>query len=289
MKLLAKNAARIFSSLFLPLWAVVLGGNSVFAASTYVGEKILPQDTFVARFFDAPTKSKNNLGDGNVASISLDLSQLRSDTLGWNAGLPVYTVSKEASGLQRDTNIGNVNLGLNWVQTGDQALKDAQFGYGFSADLYLPTARQPESAAVSYVNPTTDFYRFAPNATTINPKLGLFVQRLYWSAKTNVGYGYQYISKDSIALGKKGRNSFQWQLAGSIHPISFLDVNLEYNTIYFDSKTAKSRGQFRQSITPAVAASFAPVTADLFLTIPVDNASRDASSMAFGLQVGYVF
>lgn len=61
--------------------------------------------------------------------------------VGWNAKLPAYTATKNATGIKRDTNIGNLSGTLKWSKLYTR-LDDSFYGYGISGDIYLPTARR---------------------------------------------------------------------------------------------------------------------------------------------------
>lgn len=259
------------------------------AIPIYVGkDSYIRNNSFNFEFFDIPTQSRLGRDQGNIAGFGIGVGGKAGSYVGWSAKLPAYTATKNATGLKRDTNIGNLNGTLKWSKLYTR-LDGIFYGFGISGDIYLPTTRHREALVVAYSSPTMNFFEYSPFTTTLLPRLGFFAGHQFWSAKSELGYAYQYISKDSYAVRGKNRHNVTWQTAASWHAASFLNVNLEYNTLLLDGKNADPESVYRHAFVPSISGRVGPVAGNVFVSVPLDAPSRDISTLAFGLKAGFVF
>jgi hypothetical protein len=281
----------LISAFILLLGSSLLSSHAATAPNSpiYVGENLTKENMLLINFLDVPTKAHAGLGEGNIAAFKFELQRAWRETGGFSATVPVYTATRSATGLKQDANFGNLSAGIGLSQRVSDVLSDFDFGYIAQARVYAPTARQLEALSISNASPTTEFYQYFPSATALNPQLGLYVQHTYWSAKTAVGYGFQYISRESIAQGKKARHSGTWQTAATVHIAPWFDLNGEYNAIYLDTQTASHRARYRHSISPSGVVRLGPVAASVYLTVPLDNPTTEITGLAVGAKAGFVF
>ncbi|MBN8554818.1 MAG: hypothetical protein J0L93_05180 [Deltaproteobacteria bacterium] len=283
----------------------LLGATSVSAAPYYVGENLKQNNAINLGFLDAPTKKEvGTTGKaGNVAAFNLNGAYSMTNNSNVRIAFPFYMVSKNATASATSKNaIGNLSIGAGWTDSFQSANRVWNYGYSLTADIYAPTSRKAEGFSVARINPTTDLYRFATKATSVTPTAGIFVGRDTFSAKTNIGLGMMYLSKSSVSgtsqtadgQTKAARYLVNWQTAASWHALQNLNANIEYNTVYLDSKTAMDggttkRAQFRSSITPSLSGNYEQILASAYVTLPIDAATRDRTAVAFGVNAGYSF
>ncbi|MDB5038795.1 MAG: hypothetical protein JWQ35_2323 [Bacteriovoracaceae bacterium] len=284
--------AFIFINLNISLKAIDIEEDGTWTTGLkpiYVGQESYLRDNSVFfGFFDIPTKKRSGRDQGNIAGFSLQYFKPLSSYSSWSIKLPAYTATSNATGIKADTNIGNLSGTIKWSK--ETLTNTGSFcGYGIAADLFLPTARQREAGAVAYSTPTQTFLDYSPFTTSIHPRAGIFMGRQYWFLKSDLGYAYQYISKDSYAIRGKNRSNFTWQSAASWHLVSFANLNLEYNVLVMGYKNADPGTVYRHALVPSLSGKIGSAAGNLFISIPLDQPSRDISTFAFGLKMGLVF
>jgi hypothetical protein len=295
MKTIVKETQTMKLALVL---AGLVGATSVSAAPYYVGENLHQQNSINLGFTDTMTKKdlSPTLSTGNIAAFNLNGGYSLNQKASVRAAFPFYMASKNVSGTSRNA-IGNLSIGGGWTDNFQSSNKAMTYGYSLTADIYAPLSRKDEGLVLSSANPTTDFYRYYTRTTSVTPTIGAFISQDAFSAKTNVGVGYMYMGKKTVAgvnqtadgQTKASRFTYNWQLAGSWHAMPNLNANLEYNTIYLDSKTAATRAKFRHAITPSVSGNYDALLAAAYVTVPLDAPTRDRTNVAFGINAGYSF
>jgi hypothetical protein len=275
----------------LPLLSVtcLLTASTVKAAPYYVGENPTPENSIYLGFRDAPTEKRGALEEGNIAALDLNALVNFSQTTAVAANLPFYNATRNATGTKSETNFGNIAAGLNWSNSMSRTTDRFRWGYMATANVYAPTSRNEESHIVATVNPTVDYFRYETSATSLTPQAGVYMSQNRWSAKTNVGYGFTRIDKDSIAQGDPNRHSYIWQTGASFHPTNYLNLSAEYNTIYLDKTSSAGRGQYRHAVSPSVSGKKGNIVGNVFVSVPLDASTRDLSPLALGLNGGLSF
>ncbi|PIR23047.1 MAG: hypothetical protein COV44_04820 [Deltaproteobacteria bacterium CG11_big_fil_rev_8_21_14_0_20_45_16] len=268
----------------------LIGASSAFAAPIYVGEQVTPENNISLGFQDTPIKEQAGVrtDTGNIAAIEVkaDYSPVEHVSLG--ASLPFYMASKNVSGTSRNS-MGNFGLTGGWNMVLSQSSDDFQWGYSAALDAYLPTSRKAEGAFVANANPTTDLFAYSQKATTIHPRVGLFIDGDRFYGKTNVGYGFTYLSSPA-GSNDKNRNTITWQTAATYKAMENLNANLEYNTMILDSETAGSgNGKYKHALTPSLSGDYNRILGQAFVNIPLDSETRDVQNVAIGASVGYQF
>jgi len=273
------------------LAAIGLAASSVNAAPYYVGENIQPQNNVTLNFQNTMTKKDATAGradTGNIASIELRGAYNVNPNVPVSVYLPMYFASKNAtaSGSSR-TSLGNIGLGLGWVNTMPSADREMTWGYSLMLNGWAPSSRKAEGSTVAGANPTTDLYRYTEKAFTGNPTVGLFVAADQFSAKVNAGYGYTRLGTSGIS--NKNLHTFNTQLGASWHAMPNLHVNAEYNTTYATAAYTQNKKEFLHAIAPSISGNYESITGSVFGNIPLDSLTRDIQNVAFGLNVGYMF
>lgn len=272
----------------------LLATASVSASPYYVGRSITPSNNVTLGFVDTPTKSDSNVtgaDTGNIAAFELKADYNVWSSLDMGVQLPFYMANEDAAGNSRSA-LGNIGFNLNWNQLLSQSTDDFQWGYSAAIDMYLPTSRKDEGTTVAYANPTTDLYLYHPRAFTAHPRAGLFIENERFYGKTNLGAGLLFIGKDNNLPADTSRTTITWQTAASWKAMPNLSANLEYNTIYMDSATRNVTNEtpnFRHAVTPSVSGNYNQITGQAFVSLPLDKATRDVQTVAFGANIGYQF
>lgn len=270
------------------LATIGLVATSVNAAPYYVGENLKPSNNITLNFQDTMTKKDAAQGrsdTGNIAAIEMRGAYNVSENIPVTMGLPFYFAGKNATGTGSSRNtLGNVNLGIGWVDTMPTADREMTWGYDIRWNAYLPTSRKLESAIVATSNPSTDLHRYAAKSTTMQPQMGLFFMADQFSGKVNAGYGFTY----TTGVSDKTRNSVTGQLGASWHAMPNMHANLEYNAIFADSATFGSK-KYRHALSPSLSGNYDNFLGSAFVNVPLDSTTRDIHNVAFGLNAGYTF
>lgn len=290
---------------------ILVGATALSAAPYYVGKNLRNTNHLSLNFADTITKkdtsAKTFMGTsrGNIATLAIEGSYSPIEQANISIDLPFYMANKNAAfstGTAKAKNwMGNINFDMGWTQ--ELNAPSSQWAYGINAalDTYFPTSSRSAALSVAYANPATDYYRFSPKGTTVQPRVGAYFGNEVVNAKTNVGYGFTYFSKDSKTADQsqdQGRSSITWQTALTWNAMPNLHANLEYNTITLDTAsniknattTTRTKGnRFRHSVSPSLSGSYDQFLGSLFVTVPLDKATRDMTTMALGLNAGYQF
>jgi hypothetical protein len=272
------------------LATVGLVATGLNAAPIYVGETLKPKNNITLNFQDTMSKKDVNAATprnetGNIAAFELRGAYNVNENIPVTLGLPFYMASKKALGSTSSRNaLGNVGLGLGWVDTMATADREMTWGYDLRLNSFLPTSRKDEAGVVASANPSIDLYRYSTKATTIQPQVGLFVTADQFSGKVNSGLGYTYIQDATDT----NRLSLTGQLAGSWHAMPNMHVNLEYNAIYAEKSTFGS-DKYRHALAPSISGNFDQIIGSAFVNVPLDSVTRDYHNLAFGINAGYTF
>lgn len=267
------------------------------AAPYYVGKQLNPENNITLGFTDTPTKSDAALtgsSTGNIAAFELKGDYNVMPNLALGANVPFYMLNKKATATgESRTTLGNIGMTINWNTDLSTATSDFRWGYSAAVDTYLPTSKKTEAAVLAFANPSVDLYTYHTKATTVHPRLGLYFDNERFYAKTNVGYGFMYVSNGNAASGgsnDKSRNTITWHNAFTWKAMSNLNCNLEYNAIALDTPTrAEKNTQYRHTVTPSLSGDYNNVVGQVFANIPLDAATRKIQKVAFGANIGYQF
>jgi hypothetical protein len=272
------------------LAAIGLAASSVNAAPYYVGENLKPQNNVTLNFTNTMTKKDAAAGrgdTGNIAAIELRGAYNVTENVPVSLYFPFYMATKNATSTGSSRNaMGNIGLGLAWVNTIPTSDREMTWGYNVGLNAWAPTSRKIEGATVAGANPTTDLYRYRDKAFTGNPTVGLFVMADRFSGKANVGYGYTKLMRSGLT--EKNLHTFNAQLGGSWHAMPNLSINAEYNTTYA-TKAYAGEAKFLHAMAPSVSGNYESFTGSVFGNIPLDSLTRGVQNVAFGLNVGYMF
>jgi hypothetical protein len=280
--------------------------SSAYSTPMYVGANLSPKNNINLGFGYTPTKKTLTGGTetGTITNYALRGNYSVMENLTANIDLPFYWVSKNASAAGKSRfGMGNFALGANWNQRMSESSDEMAWGYSVSLDAALPLARKDEASVVSAANPTTDLGRYLARTTTITPMLGAWLENEMFMAKINLGVHYHNIGRKSVSVGAttvkvpSDRNRFNIpsQLGLSYKATANFALNAEYNGVFLDKaskeglETGGKKTAFRQVITPSISGEFDGIAAQVYGNIPVDAATRKASSFSAGLNVGYMF
>jgi hypothetical protein len=281
----------------LALALLLIGTSGVSAAPYYVGQNLSQPNHVALGFQDTPTKKTlGGTSTGNIAAFDLKGNFNATEAVGIRASLPFYMTTKNANATAKSRNaLGNVGLGMAWNDSFALDTKSINLGYALNLDAYLPTSRKTEASTPAVANAPTDLFKYQPRATTITPIAGLWAMSDMWSAKVNAGYAYSFIQKKSGTPTDQNRNNITTQVGASWHAMPNLHVNLEWNNIIMDTSTRyettvnSKNTRWRHNLTPSVSGTYDMVIANAFVTVPLDQASRKASNVAFGANAGWTF
>jgi len=266
-----------------------LAASSIQAAPIYVGENLKTQNNIGLNFQDTLTKKDVAAGrtdTGNIAAIELRAAYNVNENIPAKLWLPFYMSSKDITGTSRNA-MGNVGLGLGWTNSMPTESREMTWGYSLALNTFLPTSREIEGNTVAAANPSIDLYRYLTKTTSVAPVAGLFFIADQFSGKANMGYGYSRNGASGVTTDKNG-HSFTGQLATSWHAMPSLHLNAEYNTVYANAAMFGTK-KYRHSIAPSVSGNYEAFTGSIYGNIPLDSTTRDLSTVAFGLNVGYTF
>ena len=283
---LLKEYLKMKIAIIAALGLSVTGLN---AAPYYVGETLNQKNNVTLNFQDTLVKDEATVGDGsaNIAAFQLRGAYNVSPNIPVSFNVPFYMAGKKLSGESRSA-LGNFGLGLGWSNSMPTADREMTWGYTAMLNAWMPTSRKIEGAAVAGTNLPIDYYKFAVKSTSIVPTVGLWLTADMITVKGNVGYGFTRTSASGAT--DKNLNTYTGQLAASWHAMNNVDLNVEYNAITGESSfRGETFSKLTHQISPSISGSFDNIMGSAFVNIPLDKASRDITTLAFGANVGYMF